>query len=179
MNARHRTMTRGALLLLAALALPACGTSGSEGSSSGPETTAATVATTATTAPEPGGGAFCATAVVEYNAAIEAIASTETAPSPAEFETMIEAARRSNQQLAAQAPSEIKADVQLVVDTTAAFYQAIADIGYDASMMSSETVTKAQEAMAAPDVAAATARVKTYVKDTCGVDLTVPGSGNS
>ena len=87
--------------------------------------------------------------------------------------------RRSAEQLADQAPDEIEADVHLVVDATDGYYQALADIGYDVGQMSSEAVTKAQSAVEAPEVAAAAARITTYVKDTCGVDLTVPGSGAS
>ena len=48
-----------------------------------------------------------------------------------------------------------------------------------AASVVSPTIAAAQEAMAAPDVAAATTRIKACVQDTCGVERTVPGSGAS
>lgn len=181
MRSPRHLLAGAACLAVAAASLAGCGSSESSSSSEGSSTTraAATSTTAATSTSAAGTDAFCTEAVADYNAALETITSTSEPPTPAAFKVMVEAAQRSNQQLADEAPEEITADVDLVVRTTAAFYQALADAGYDVTQMSSDAVTKAQDAMAAPDVADATARIKTYVKDTCGVDLTVPGSGTS
>lgn len=179
-SARHLLVST-ACLLIATVSLAGCGSSSSSdsGSSDSPATTTGAAAASTTAAPTAGSDAFCTTAVVEYNAALKTITSTSEPPTPEAFKVMIEEAARTNQQLADQAPDEIEADVQRVVDATDGYYQALADIGYDVGQMSSEAVTKAQSAVEAPEVAAAAARITTYVKDTCGVDLTVPGSGAS
>lgn len=176
--ARHLLVST-ACLVIATVSLAACAGSSDSSSSGSPATTTGAAAASTTAAPAAASDAFCTTAVVEYNAALKTITSTSEPPTPEAFKVMIEEAARTNQQLADQAPDEINADVQEVVDATDGYYQALADVGYDVGQMTSDTVTKAQRAVEAPAVAAAAARVTTYVKDTCGVDLTVPGSGAS
>ena len=114
-----------------------------------------------------GGGKFCTELAAAMNSSAASAATAGTDP-----KAQILAARAATNKIVGDAPGAIKSDVQLLVKASNAMYDALAKVDYDFSKL-----TPADTAdLSAPDVAAAEQRLQSYVKGTCGIDLTGGGA---
>lgn len=109
-----------------------------------------------------GGGKFCTQLAAAMNSSAASAATAGTDP-----KAEILAARAATDKIVSNAPSAIKADVEVLVKASDAMYDALAKADYDYSKL-----TPADTAgLSAPDVAAAEQHLQDYVKGTCGIDL--------
>jgi len=114
-----------------------------------------------------GGGKFCTELASAMNSSAASAEQTGTDP-----KTQILAARAATNKIVGDAPGAIKSDVLLLVKASNAMYDALAKVDYDYSKLTAADTAD----LSAPDVAAAEQRLQTYVKGTCGIDLTGGGA---
>ena len=118
-----------------------------------------------------GGGDFCKTLA----SAINTSAANQTGTTPAEIKKSYQADEANAIKALSKAPSEIKADVQVLVATTAQLDAALAKVNYDFTK-----ITPADEAaLDSPAFTAAESKLEAYVKAHCGFDIGAGASASS
>jgi hypothetical protein len=152
-----RLLTSVSALLLAALLLgvAACGSSVADADRPDPTTSTAT-------APTP----FCAAARDNADALrpLNGFAQRGSVP-PDQLQSTVDAVRHSGIALIAAAPSEIRADVQIVVDALDAQLDALVRAKGDIAAVARDPAASATAA--ATGAAAASQRVSAYITRTC------------
>jgi hypothetical protein len=149
-----------------AAAATAAGTTTSAAASAAGKTTAATTsavpAPTTTKVVAKGGGTFCKDIAKVMNDA----SSTGTTGSVADTKALIDKGIAETQFLAAEAPSDIKADVGVLAGAVAKLYGEVKKANYDFTKVDPSALS----AMDTPAVKAAETKVDAYVKVKCGID---------
>jgi len=161
-------------LALAALTVVALSAAAGCGSSSGTSaaTTAAAGAGSATTTADgstlatvkaTGGGSFCTWVADSLNQA-----KLDPTSKPADLKKYFDKALSSLHNAVSKAPGDIKADLKLLESALEQEIAALAKVDFDFSKVGASTFTD----LDTPAFKAASARVDTYVKKHCGLDLT-------
>ncbi len=174
MNPRTYKSAPGVLALAVVASLYGCSSSSKLSAESG--ATAATSAAnasgaTASTVKATGGGTFCTKVANSINNGVSrAAALAQSGSGPAALKALYTQTRQEEQDAANSAPSAIKGDLQTIFGVSNSFFDALAAANYDFTKVDPSALAK----LNTPALQAATQNVTTYVKDHCGIDLSVP-----
>ena len=173
MTKSHTARSVGIVALLC-IGAAACGSSTSNSAPAAPGTTKAggvAAGTTVATAPvvkaSGSGGGFCKLEADSMKKA-ESGVSSAGGTSAAALRTRYQNFRQKEQPAVDSAPDELKSDLNLLLDASVKYGDALAKVGYDISRV---TAAASSAFLTAP-VQAASTHVLTYLKQHCGIDLT-------
>jgi len=168
---RHPQHSRrvGAVLAAAALlVLGACGGSSSKG--------AATNDGVASTVKATKGGDFCKQIAGTYNEALKFTGANTG--SPDQLRQELEKSLKDGADVIDNAPSEVKADLQVIQNGVKKFADALAKVNYDPTKLGPDA-TKVLEDFNTPQFQQAATHSQEYVKTHCGIDLGAGDTGAS
>ena len=166
MNVTWRARRRIAAALLAAVAMAGCGSSGKKATTT---TAAASAAvTTLTTVKATGGGSFCTKVADAINNGVSKAAQAfQQGRTPDQLKTEFEQTRKAEQDALSGAPSEIKADLQVLISASNKVFDALSAANYDFTKVDPAALSSVNT----PAVQTASQHVTAYVKDHCGIDV--------
>jgi Flp pilus assembly protein TadD len=176
-----RRWTIGVVVALALVA-GACGGGGSKKASSTGTTEAGKTATSQ--ASSSGGGEFC-TRAADYSKRytdtfakdIQAvIANPGSAEARATFKSDFEAVRSAAKDLVSKAPSQIKADMDLVLSAFDQLFNALSSVDFDFAKLA-QSNPQLLSSLQDPKFQAAATRLGTYFTDTCHITTTTARPG--
>lgn len=168
---RHPSIAGPVLVAAALIVLAACGGSSSKKAATGDATTTANGAGSTIKATK--GGDFCKQIAATYN---DSLAFSQAGTrSPDDLRRLVEKALKDGQNIIDDAPTEVKADLQIIEDTVKRYADALAKVNYDATRLGPEAAT-VLATFNTPQFQQAATHSQQYSKDHCGIDVNT-GSG--
>ncbi len=155
------TFSVGAMVVALGI-LSGCGSSSKSAAPPASTTTTSPLVSTPATVKATGGGRLCSQLATYINSA----SSLGASPTPAQVKASFQQAETVGQEALGEAPSSIKADLQIVLDATKQYVAALAKVNYNLASVPAAT---SNSTLGTPQVIAADKVVDTYVQNTCGI----------